>query len=179
MAVYSAKHIILESYPVLTAGILIALAAGYLLNSSMTEISRVPLILMMVPPINGIGGDIGSILGARLASALHMGTLEPKLRRQRVLHGNMGATVIISLAIYALLGAAFFVISRSFALGLAFFIAGLAVSIAVMFITIAAAFVSFKGGLDPDNVVIPIVTAVGDVLGVTCLLLAVKIVGVV
>ena len=187
MAVYSVKHIILESYPVLTACILIALAAGHLLDSSRAEISEVPLILMMVPPINGIGGNIGSILGARLTSALHIGTLEPKLRGQRVLRGNLGATVFISLAIYALIGMAFFVIvqfagmsiARSLTFGLAFFIAGVALSIAVMFITIASAFVSFKGGLDPDNVVIPIVTSVGDVLGVTCLLLAIKIVGVV
>ncbi|MDI6642556.1 MAG: magnesium transporter [Candidatus Hodarchaeaceae archaeon] len=186
MAVYNIKHIILESYPVLTACIIIALAAGSLLKSSIVEISEVPLILMMIPPINGMGGNIGSILGARLTSALHMGTLEPKLRGQRVLRGNLAATALISIAIYSLIGAAFIVIAlssgmplaSSLSLGLAFFIAGMALSTALMFITIASAFVSFKGGLDPDNMVIPIVTAVGDVLGVTCLLLAIKIVGV-
>ncbi len=186
MTVYSIKHIILQSYPVLTVGIIIALVAGFLLKSNIAEISEIPLILMMIPPINGIGGNIGSILGARLSSALHVGTLEPKLRGQRVLRGNLVATALISVTIYSLIGIAFVAIAilsgmpfaTSLSLGLAFFIAGATLSMAVMLVTVATAFVSFKGGLDPDNVVIPITTAVGDVLGVTCLMLAIKIVGV-
>ncbi len=186
MVVYSIKRIVLESCPVLIAGIIIALAAGHMLNSSMIEISEIPLILMMIPLINGIGGNLGSILGARLTSALNVGTLKPMLRKQRVLRGNVAATVIISFAIYAIMGAFLLAIAHiigisvahSISLALAFFIAGIALSVAIIFITIASAFVSFKGGLDPDNVVIPIVTAVGDVLGVTCLMLAIKIVGV-
>lgn len=186
MVVYRAKRIILESYPVLTACILIALAAGHMLNSSIADIAKIPLILAMVLLINGIGGNIGSILGARLTSALHVGTLEPKLRGQRVLRGNLVASALISVSIFSLIGLVFFVIAcssgieitRSFRLALAFFIAGMALSVSLMFVTIASAFVSFKGGLDPDNVVVPIVTSVGDVLGVTCLLLVIKIVGV-
>ncbi len=186
MAVYGIKRIVLESYPILVTCILIALAAGYMLNSSIAEIAELPLILMMIPPINGMGGNIGSILGARLTSALHLGTLEPRLRGQRVLRGNVSASALISFAIFSLFGALFFAIAyssgipvaRSFSLALAFFIAGMTLSAALIFVTIASAFVSFKGGLDPDNVVIPIVTAIGDVLGVTCLMLAIKIVGV-
>lgn len=186
MVVYRIKRIILESLPVLTACILISLAAGHLLNSGIAEISEVPLILMMIPVINGMGGNIGSILGARLTSALHIGTLKPRLRKQRVLRGNVGATVITSFAIYSIMGVFLLAIShitgipiaRSLSLALAFFIAGITLSITIIFITTASAFVSFKGGLDPDNVVVPIVTSVGDVLGVTCLMLAIKIVGV-
>lgn len=180
------KRIVIESYPILLACILVALAAGYMLNSSIAEITELPLILSMIPPINGIGGNIGSILGARLTSALHIGTLEPRLRKQRVLRRNVSASALISFAIFSLIGALFFAIAystgipvaRSFSLALAFFIAGMTLSAALMFVTIASALVSFKGGLDPDNVVIPIVTAIGDVLGVTCLFMALKIVGV-
>lgn len=186
MAFYSAKKIILQSYPVLMATILIALAAGHILGSSTQAIVELPLILAMVLLINGIGGNIGSILGARLTSALHVGTLKPKLRGQRVLRGNLVATALISIVIFSLFSIIFFAvawssgigIARSLSLALAFFVSGIALSVAVIFITIAAALVSFKGGLDPDNVVIPIVTAVGDVLGVTCLLLVLKIFGV-
>ncbi|MDI6820542.1 MAG: magnesium transporter, partial [Candidatus Hodarchaeaceae archaeon] len=97
---------------------------------------------------------------------------------QRVLRGNIVASSLISVAIFSLIGLVFFAITLSFRLAIAFFIAGMALSVSLMFVTIASAFVSFKGGLDPDNVVVPIVTSVGDVLGVTCLLLAIKIVGV-
>lgn len=186
MAVYRVKRIVLESFPVLTAGVIIALVAGYMLNSSIQKIAELPIILMMIPPINGIGGNIGSILGARLTSALHLGTLEPRLSGQRVLRRNMAASALASFLIFALIGAIFFAIAyvsgitlaRSLSLALAFFIAGIALTAAVMVVTITSAFVSFRGGLDPDNVVIPIVTSLGDVLGVTCLLVAIIIVGV-
>lgn len=180
------KRIVLESYPILVTCILVALAAGHMLNSSIAEIAELPLILAMIPPINGMGGNIGSILGARLTSALHIGTLEPRLRGQRVLRRNVSASALISFIVFLLFGLLFFTIAyssgipvaRSLSLALAFFIAGMTLSTALMFVTIASALVSFKGGLDPDNVVIPIVTAIGDVLGVTCLLIAIKIVGV-
>ncbi|HID03013.1 MAG TPA: hypothetical protein EYP18_07395 [Desulfobacterales bacterium] len=186
MVVYHIRRIVLESLPVLTAGVIIALAAGYMLNSSITEISEIPLILMMIPLVNGIGGNLGSILGARITSALHLGVLKPKLRGQRVLRGNTIATTIISFTVYSimamfLLAIAYMTgmsITRSLSLALAFFIAGITLSILIIFVTVASAFVSFKGRLDPDNVVIPILTSVGDVLGVTCLMLAIKIIGV-
>jgi cation transporter-like permease len=38
------------------------------------------------------------------------------------------------------------------------------------------AFLSYIRGLDPDNVVIPIVTSIGDIVGVTCLIISIKIV---
>ena len=42
----------------------------------------------------------------------------------------------------------------------------------VVFATVVSAFPSFRRGLDPDNVVIPIVTSVGDVSGIACLITA-------
>lgn len=186
MVVQSVKRIVLESYPILTVCFLISLAAGHILNSSIATIAELPLILAMIPPINGIGGNIGSILGSRLTSALHIGTLEPKLRGQKVLRGNIAASTLISLGVFSFTSVIFFAIAfasgmpfaRSLALMLAFLAAGMALSTALMFVTVASAFVSFKGGLDPDNVVIPVITSIGDVLGVTCLIMAIKIVGV-
>jgi mgtE-like transporter len=178
MAASSVKRIVLESYPVLAVCILIALAAGHMLNTSIGEIREVPMILMMIPPINGIGGNIGSILGARLASALNLGTIEPKLRGQKVLRGNVVASCLTGLGAFSLISAIFFVITRSASLTLAFLIAGIVLTIIITLVTIASAFISFRGGLDPDNIVIPIVTSIGDVLGVTCLIMAIQIMGV-
>ncbi len=186
MAVYHVKRIVLESFPVLIASMIISLVAGYMLNSSIQKISELPIILMMIPPINGLGGNIGSILGARLSSALHLGTLEPRLRGQRVLRRNMVASAMVSFIIFSFIGVIFFTIAyvsgiplvRSLSLSFAFFTAGIALTVAVVLATIILAFISFRGGLDPDNVVIPIITSVGDVLGVTCLLVAIIIFGV-
>ncbi len=140
----------------------------------------------MIPPINGIGGNIGSILGARLASALHLGTIEPKFKRQRILSSNVRASVLMSVGVFSfvsllilaiayMLGAVFM---SSIRFMLTFFIASMMLVPAIIFTTVASAFISFAKGFDPDNVVIPIETSIVDVLGVTCLLIAVKIIGV-
>ena len=186
MAVYSIRRIVLESYPILLVCALIGLLAGYVLNINIGKIEAVPLILMMIPPINGIGGNIGSILGARLASALHMGTVEPKLRGQKVLGGNIKASVLLSIGVFLFIGAVFFAIAYAQGMALAdsarltfiFIVASMMLVPIIMVSTIASTFISFMKGLDPDNVVIPIVTSIVDVSGVTCLLIAIKIVGV-
>jgi mgtE-like transporter len=58
----------------------------------------------------------------------------------------------------------------------AFFAASMVAIAVTMGCTIGLAFLSYIRGLDPDNVVIPIVTSIGDVMGVTCLIIAIKIV---
>lgn len=186
MTVYSVRRIVLESYPMLLVCALVGLLAGYVLKINMGKIEAVPMILMMVPPINGIGGNIGSILGARLASALHMGTVEPKIRGQRVLGGNVKASVFMSIGVFVFIGAVFFIIAYAQGMALAgsarltsvFIAAGMMLVPIVVLSTIASTFISFMKGLDPDNVVIPIVTSIIDVSGITCLLIAIKIVGV-
>ncbi len=184
MAVYSIRRILWESYPVLVVCAVISLTAGIVLDSQTGSINALPLILMMVPPINGINNNVCSILGARLASALHMGMIEPSFKRQRVLRGNVNATWLMSVGVFWFTSAIFFAvalisgmsIARSAVLMVAFFIASMVAIAVTMLCTIGLAFLSFTKGLDPDNIVIPIVTSIGDIMGVTCLLIAIKLV---
>lgn len=186
MTVYKVRRIILESYGVLLACAIIGLIAGYLLQLSMEEIRRLPLILMMVPPINGLGGNIGCILGARLTSALHLGTIEPKLRGQKMLNQNLLASAFMGSGVFLFVSAVLFAFMciKGMALGcsaslmLSFLIASLILMTIIISLATASAFLSFRRGLDPDNIVIPIVTSVGDVLGVICLIMAIRIIGV-
>jgi mgtE-like transporter len=162
----------------------ISLSAGLVLDSQIESIKAFPLILMMVPPINGINNNVCSILGARLASALHMGTIEPKFGKQKVLRKNTRATWLMSVGVFWFASATFFGIAlitgmglvRSTILMFAFFVASMVAIAVTMLCTIGLAFLSFAKGLDPDNVVIPIVTSIGDVMGVTCLIIAIKLV---
>lgn len=186
MTVYSLRRILWESYPVLVLCAALSLSAGLILSSQIDSIKALPLILMMVPPINGINNNVCSILGARLASALHMGTIEPKFGRQRMLNKNVQATWLMSIGVFWFTSVIFFAIAlisgiglaRSIILMLAFLVASIVAIAVTMFCTIGLAFLSFTKGLDPDNIVIPIVTSIGDIMGVTCLIMAIKIVGV-
>jgi mgtE-like transporter len=186
MAVYTIRRILLESYPVLVLCALIGVIAGYLLHLQMEKIMALPMILMMVPPLNDLGGSVGSILGARLASALHLGTLQPKFRGEKVLYKNVMAALLMSLGTFSFVSTAFFVISytggmafvESIRMMMVFFIAALMLTIVVIISSVVSAFVSFAKGLDPDNVVVPIVTAVGDISGIISLIIAITVIGV-
>jgi len=186
MTVYSLRRILWESYPVLVLCAVISLSAGLILQSQIENIKALPIILIMIPPINGINNNVCSILGARLASALHMGTIEPRLGRQRVLRRNINATWLMSLGVFSFTSVIFFGmaltaglgLTRSMVIMLAFFAASMVAIGVTMLCTIGLAFLSFNRGLDPDNIVIPIVTSIGDVMGVTFLIMAMKIIGV-
>lgn len=183
MPVYSFRKIVSDSYRVLLVSVMIGLAAGYMLD---VWGSINPFVLAMVPPINGIGGNIGSVLGARLSSALHLGTVTPDFRGQGALRVNLVASATLGVIVYSFTGGLFFVSSLLTggstlgALRIAgiFFGAGMLLTIIIAFTSIVAAFTSFTRGIDPDNVVIPVVTTVVDVAGVVSLLIMVSIIGV-
>ncbi len=186
MAVYSLRRILWESYPVLVLCAALSLSAGLILNWQIESIKTLPLILVMVPPINGINNNVCSILGSRLTSALAMGTIEPKFGKQAVLRKNNRAAWLMSIGVFVFTSAIFFILAllggvslvKSMMIMFGFFVASMVAIGVTMFCTIWLAFVSFRKGLDPDNVVIPIVTSIGDIMGVTCLIIAMKIVGV-
>jgi mgtE-like transporter len=186
MPVYTVRRIIIESYPVLLASVLIGLAAGSVFETQLSRIEGT-LVVMMVPLLNGTGGNLGCILAARLTSALHLGMIEPKLKWQKVLGDNLGASVLTSLGVFLFAGAIVFSIAHVWGMGLAgavkhmltYLVGGILLMPVIIASTVVSAFLSFKKGLDPDNVVIPLVTAVIDVSATVCLLIvAVNIVGV-
>lgn len=182
----SVKRIVAESYPVLLTSALMGFFAGYVLDLHMEKIRALPLILMAIPPLNGLGGNIGSILGARLASALHLGSLKPEFSKQPALLGNFKASLLSGGGAFGLLWASFLAIAlvgemawgQVTKLALALALAGGGVIVAAVMLTTFSAFLSYRKGIDPDNVVIPIITSTIDVLSVACLLIAVQTIGV-
>lgn len=184
MPVYNFREIISDSYRVIVISIMVGLVAGYMLDLYSGRITAI--VLAMVPPINGIGGNIGSILGARLSSALHLGTITPDLKDTTTLKINLTASGTLGLIVFSFTGALFFLFSyatgsvpsQSLRIALTFFGAGMLLTGIIAVTSLLSAFISFSRGIDPDNVVIPVVTTIVDVAGVTSLLIMVTIIGV-
>lgn len=183
MSVYSFKKIVKESYRILIVTVLIGLASGYMLEAYSGRITAI--FLAMVPPINGIGGNIGSILGARLSSALHLGTVTPDLRENEPLRVNIFASASLGLIVYGFIGLFFFssalatgdALLEAFRVSMVFFGAGVLLIGIIIFTSVFSAFVSYNKGVDPDNIVIPVVTTIVDVAGVISLLIMIRIIG--
>lgn len=187
MSVYSAKRILKESAPLLTFCVALEIVGGQMLNSYEDILIAMPTLLMIIPVLNGVGGNIGSILGARIASGLHIGYIDADLHGEELKKNVLGAFLlgIISytfLALFIMIIAPFIGISveSSFLpkIGLIMIGAGLMLTIVLIVATLIFARLSFKKGFDPDNVITPLVTTLGDLLGIICLTIMIGIVGV-
>lgn len=174
---YQMKKILKESLPILTLLMIVEIFGGQILQFHLEKFLMLPILLMFIPIINGVCGNIGSILGARVSSGLHVGYITPDFRGKE-LRENIIGIVILALLTFCFIGFLVYVISASFKLVFIIIGTGLLVTLGVICLCIPTAMISFRNGIDPDNVVIPILTTGADVLGICCLLLMIKLVGI-
>lgn len=177
MTVYSIKKILRESFWLLTICIIFEILAGQILNSR-EDIISIPALLAAVPVINGVGGNIGSILGAKLTSGLHVGYVRPKFSDKAVIN-IFSSVLIFALLVFAILSVLMliFLPFSGISMDIPFvkffivvFIAGLILTIIISIMGVFSAFITFKRGFDPDNVVTPIITTSGDTIGITIII---------
>jgi mgtE-like transporter len=145
-----------------------------------------PIFLISIPVVNSVAGNIGSVLGARLASGLHVGYITHSFN-DKEMHNNLVVSLLIGfftyfiLAIIIYLVAIFSKIAEDIAL-LEFVsiivVTGFLLICVVAVISVLTAFISFRRGLDPDDMVAPVVTTVGDIMGIVFLFVVLGIFGV-
>lgn len=170
-------RIVRENVSLLSLCVIIQILGGQMLNANVEKLITFPIILMMVPVINSVGGNVGTVLGARLASGLHLGYIDITLKN-RELQENVFTSFLLgvitygALALTAYLVAPFLGIGRMDVLKLVTItmLSGTLLLFVLISITVAVAFASFRKGLDPDNTVIPVVTTVGDFAGIAFLM---------
>jgi mgtE-like transporter len=182
---YHFNRIIRESIGVLLLCSFIAVLAGQVLYSMQEKLVAIPIFLVFIPVLNGLGGNLGSIFGARISSALHLGSIssvtDVELLKNIYMSLFLGGSTFSCLAIIIYLVAPFLGIEITIDVMrfLAIFIfSGIILTVCVMCIALVAAFLSFRRGIDPDNTVIPLVTTVGDGLGIICLMSMILVIGI-
>lgn len=172
--IYSWKRILRFGLPILTICVLIEIFAGTILQGGQDILFKIPIFLISIPVINSVGGNIGSILGARLASGLHVGNISIDFKDKKM-HENLITSIILGLLTYGILAIIIYYIALfselSMEIGLMEFIlvllaVGMILICIVSVFSIFTAFLSFKRGLDPDDFVAPIVTTISDTLGI-------------
>jgi mgtE-like transporter len=181
--IYSWKKIVLSGIPILTFTALLELIAGQILQGNSEILFRLPLFLISIPVVNSVGGNIGTILGARLASGLHVGTITYSFK-DKIMHQNLFTSLIIGIITFFVLAILIYYIGYFGDIQMGFpeyltiiMTTGIVLVIMISFISIATAFISFKNGLDPDDMVAPVVTTFGDTLGIIILFLIIGAVG--
>jgi len=186
--IYDWKKIVRHGIPLLTMCVFIEIIAGQILQGGQDMLIKLPIFLISIPVINGVGGNIGSVLGARLASGLHVGYISLDISDKKM-HENLITSIVIGITVYFVLAIIIY-FTASFGntqtenmIGLIEFVsivlgAGILLVCVISLVSVFTAFWSFKKGLDPDDTVAPVVTTVGDTLGITFLFLLIGVVGI-
>lgn len=185
------KKILKESIPILLLTTVGGVIAGVILEDMQNKLVEIPGLLVLLPAILGMRGNISGALGSRLSSALHLGLIEPRLRWNKTISDNVWASIILNVMMSFFLGVvAYYVYELAHSSGLSHFeehasilkltaislIAGVLAGLILTLLTIATAVFTFGHDIDPDNVLMPSLSTVGDILTIFCLLIAVELV---
>lgn len=170
-----------EAIPILFVALGGGLFAGLVLEGMLESVERFPGLLVMVPVFLATRGNVYGALGGRISSGLHQGLLEPRFEWDERLVNAVTASFINGIGISVVIGvvtwAALQLLGWESAALYEFIgivlIAGVLTSVVLIFGLLGLIFTGYKYGYDPDNLVGPIVTTLGDIFGMLFLLFAI------
>jgi len=161
------------------------LLAGSILLVFSDLLSFAPWIIIIYPSIISMRGVIGGFFSGRLSTALHLGTIRPSfLNNTRNFKMLVYSTIILTLQSSLMICALAYVIN--ILLWKAGMIESLIIFSAILTtmglslflvspVTVGISILSFKHGLDPDIIVYPVMSTLGDILVTLCFVFSLKI----
>ncbi len=176
-----------EAIPILFIALGGGLFAGLVLEGMVESVERFPGLLVMVPVFLATRGNVYGALGGRISSGLHQGLIEPRFDWNERLVNAVVASFINGIGISVVIGVVTWLALQLIGwesaalyefIGI-MLIAGVLTSFVLIFGLLALIFAGYKYGYDPDNLVGPIVTTLGDIFGMLFLLFAIGIVEVI
>jgi mgtE-like transporter len=178
------RSVLRESMLVVVAAGVLSLIAGVTLETQLSSLIAYPALLSLVPPFLAAAGALGGIVSSRLTTKLHLGLVEPATVPEPSARADLWGAMVLALPAFALASVvadlAAWIIDLSspgplVMLGVALLGGGLA-TVFAMGVAYWGAIVSYRMGIDPDNVSIPMVTSSIDLVGAFAFILAVLVV---
>jgi mgtE-like transporter len=177
------RKVLRQALPILIFYSFVELLAGMELNWALGTITLLPGAIILVPAVMDMRGNIIGALGARLGSAAHLGLLKPP-HRDQVMNQNMIGAVGTSFVIAIIAGISAYYVTLFLGIPsasllkfvIAAMMAGVLSGLSLTAIAIVVTIMTSWTHLDPDNIIQPITAALGDILSVLWVLLAVKFV---
>ncbi|WP_049928596.1 magnesium transporter [Halopiger goleimassiliensis] len=172
-----------EALPILIVALGGGLFAGVVLEQLIESLERFPGLFVMIPVFLATRGNVYGALGGRIASGLHQGLIEPRFEWDERLVNAVLASFINGIGISIVIGALTWAVlewvlrweevAALYELVGIMLISGVLTSVVLIAGLLALIFVGYRYGFDPDNLVGPIVTTLGDIFGMLFMLLAV------
>ncbi|MFX1327872.1 MAG: magnesium transporter [Promethearchaeota archaeon] len=177
------KKILKESIVVVIISSIMGLISGTVLSTNEKILYYFPIILLILPSLNSLIGDISTVLISRLTSHLYIGLIPPKIQKSdRLKEDFFGLLITILLSLLALI-----VIGYTMGITTGINIVNPFLIISILLITILLLFFMmfiflfisaiflFKQGNDPNNFLIPFVTSLADFLTPLFLIIFIQI----
>ncbi|ADT84153.1 magnesium transporter [Thermococcus barophilus] len=171
------KERLKEAYTATLASLVISLIIGFFggtfLGKYFNKIrSAYPGILVILPGMMGLRGNVFGSMASRFSTMLYLGDLEPKIGEKRVLRNIVIAMMLslIPVTILWMIGVIKGIRYHSFQILLIVISSTIFVSLLLGYFTAFVTIFSFKRGTDPDSVAAPLVASMGDLLTIPSLI---------
>ena len=187
-----AKEMAKQSLPLLIFCGIGAIAAGSILSLMNSPVEnenlflKLPGLLIVIPAIIAMRGNISTALGSRLGSAYHLGIIDADNLFNNELKQNILGSLTLSFIMSFLIGILAYIIS--FFMGLSSLpnpiiiisivvLSGVLSGLILSFLTVGIIFLVFKRGYDPDNITGPALATFGDIITILCILISTSFIG--
>ncbi len=177
------RQIVRESIPVLGVALLLSALGGLVLQKQLRVLEALPAILLLQPAFVSTGGAFGGILSGRVATNLHLGSVEPTLVPGPGTRRDISFLLALAVPMFVFnaLGAwSFSTITASgdtapgwWWILLTTLIAATLAMLFVVAVSYYATIGAWKIEVDPDSYGIPVVTASTDFIGTVILIVTV------
>ena len=170
-----------EALPILFVALGGGLFAGIVLEGILESVERFPGLLVMVPVFLATRGNVYGALGGRISSGLHQGLIEPRFEcNDRLVNAvlasfvnGIGISIVIGVVTWLALLLIGWNVAAIYELVGIMLVAGVLTSVVMIVGLLALIFAGYRYGYDPDNLVGPIVTTLGDIFGMLFMLFAI------
>ncbi|PTD94810.1 hypothetical protein C9439_00605 [archaeon SCG-AAA382B04] len=181
---FQIKKIVLDAFPILLLSLFGSILAGIVLGGMENTLEILPGLIVVIPAMLDMRGNIYGALGSRISTGLHQGLLDPAQLNDQHLRNAITASLINSTLVSFLLAIIAWLILKTLnqqaipihQLALITLIAGILSGIILTIIVTTAVYQSYKRGLNPDDIVGPVVTVTGDIFSITILFLVAKLI---
>lgn len=167
-----------ESIAIVIVSSLLGLFSGTILSINEKILYTIPILLLILPALSSIVGDISTVLISRLTAHLYIGTIPPEIQKSKRLKEDfLGLIITTFLSIVAVLIFGYIImfytgiaIINPFMIIFIIFLTLMLLFLIMFIILFICAIYIFKWGKDPNNSLIPFVTSFND-LAVPALLM--------
>ena len=166
------KKVFKESIIIVVISSIMGLFSGTLLSINEKIIYAIPIILLILPSLNSLIGDISTVLVSRLTTHLYVGSIPPKFQKsERLIEDFIGLLITILLSLIVLIFLGYIIgitagvnIINPFLIIFIIILTILSLFFCLFIFLLVSSIYLFNKGKDPSNILIPFVTSLADFL---------------